>query len=257
MYGFPERWITWLKGCISSPSFSIILNGSPAGFFSRNRGTRPGDLLSPYIFVIVMEFWQIQIDLALASGRIQPVRRDSHNYVTHLLFADDMLVFVKANKGSLRELNKVIDDFSLHTGLLINEIRSKIYFSKGCDNKDEQRDILDFPEGTLPTKYFGMPLSSTYPKPRHFSSLIDKRGQRMEGWSSSTLSFSARAELIRSVIHCTISYWIRSFHFPVSVCNPLEKLCAISCGMGECMPGTGMIFANQRVEEWDWEAWQI
>jgi len=103
------------------------------------------------------------------------------------LFADDMLVFVKANKGSLKESCKVVDDLALHTGLHINTDKSTIYFSKGCANKAELRDILGFREGHLPIKYLGMPLSATYPKPRQFSSLIVKCRQRMEGWSNNTI----------------------------------------------------------------------
>jgi len=47
-------------------------------------------ILSPYIFVLVMEYWSISMDIALASGLISPIRRGPHNYVTHLLFVDDM-----------------------------------------------------------------------------------------------------------------------------------------------------------------------
>jgi len=40
------------------------------------------------------------------------------------------------------------------------------------------------------------------------------------------LSFSGRVELIKSVIHGIISYWIQSFHFPVTIWNEVDRLCA-------------------------------
>ena len=38
--GFEEKWIVWIKWCISTASFSILINGSPAGFFNSSRGLR-------------------------------------------------------------------------------------------------------------------------------------------------------------------------------------------------------------------------
>uniref|UniRef100_A0A2N9FE24 Reverse transcriptase domain-containing protein n=1 Tax=Fagus sylvatica TaxID=28930 RepID=A0A2N9FE24_FAGSY len=66
--GFPIRWRNWIRFCISTVRFSILINGCPSGFFASSRGLRQGDPLSPLLFVVVMEALSRLMDRAVARG---------------------------------------------------------------------------------------------------------------------------------------------------------------------------------------------
>lgn len=222
--GFPYVWIEWIMECISSPTFLVMVNGSSEGFFSSNRGIRQGDPLSPYLFVLVIEFWSIQMDTAVAKGALHPFKRGVPNQISHLLFADDMLVFCRGSKKSLQELDNLFEMLQLNTGLPINKEKSKVFFSKGCKNKGEMASILSCTHGSFPVKYLGPPLLINYVKSKDFGWLIDKVRSKCEGWMTRVLSFAGRVELAKTVLYGSMSYWLQSVKFPKSVITELERI---------------------------------
>ena len=95
--GFEDKWVRWIKWCILTASFSMLINGSPTGFFNSSSGLRQGDPLPPYLFVIGMEVFSILVDEAVDGGFLSRYnianKHDENMRITQLLFADDTLVF--------------------------------------------------------------------------------------------------------------------------------------------------------------------
>jgi hypothetical protein len=69
--GFGGKWCSWIAYCISSVRFSMLVNGSPNGFFSSSHGLRQGDPLSPLLFVFVMEALSRMISAAVSGGLLE------------------------------------------------------------------------------------------------------------------------------------------------------------------------------------------
>ena len=108
---FGQKWINWISWCISTANFSILINGTPSNFFCSTRGLRQGDPLSPYLFLLVMEVLSQLLFKARSGGFIEGFKVGNTNGIGrdlfHLLFADDTLLFCKANSGQLRYLSWV------------------------------------------------------------------------------------------------------------------------------------------------------
>ena len=94
---FGAKWVEWIRWSISTATFFVQISGSPCGFFRSLKGLRQGDPLSPYLFVLVMEVFSILINKAVEGGFFSGYKlRDrggNEVQVSHLLFADDTLVF--------------------------------------------------------------------------------------------------------------------------------------------------------------------
>jgi hypothetical protein len=94
--GFGSKWIEWMKGCISSVRLSVLVNGSPIKEFFMERGLRQGDPLSPFLFNLVVEVLSRLLDKARDRGMIKGNRFGNETiHITHLQFADDMMLFIE------------------------------------------------------------------------------------------------------------------------------------------------------------------
>lgn len=106
-FNFSSAWINLIREMICSSRSSVLINNSPSGFFSSSCGLRQGDPLSPYLFILAEEVLSLHLEQLRSSGKIvliSPVP----NTPCHLLYANDILIFLKAFKPGLRLLKELL-----------------------------------------------------------------------------------------------------------------------------------------------------
>lgn len=103
--GFHAKWTNLVMRCVSSASFSVILNGETKGIINPSRGLRQGGPLSPYLFLLCSQGLSSLILAASRNNLVSGVSiARTVPKVTHLFFADDRLVFLKATLMNLEYL---------------------------------------------------------------------------------------------------------------------------------------------------------
>lgn len=108
----PETFINWIYQCISTATFSVSINGASAGFFNSTRGIRQGDPMSPYLFVLTMEGLSRLLYSRYEYGSIGYHPRTSEVKISHLMFADDVMVFFDGKADSLHGITECLSDFA-------------------------------------------------------------------------------------------------------------------------------------------------
>ena len=72
--GFPKEWIDRVMSYVTTPSFSVRINGKAYGNIIPSRGLRQGDPLSPYLFLLCAEGFTSLLSKAEAEGRLHGVQ---------------------------------------------------------------------------------------------------------------------------------------------------------------------------------------
>ena len=215
---FPSRYIGWIRSCITNPMFSISINGGLVGYFKGARGVRQRDPLSPYLFVIAMNVLSKLLDAAAKHGVFMYHPKCKKISLTHLCFADDLLIFSKGNLSSILGIQNVLNVFYAMSGLQLNCAKSELFSSGvGKGNLDEIQHVTGFKTGSLPVRYLGVPLVTRRLTDKDCRPLVERITSRINHWSAKLLSFAGRLQLVQTVLYTIQNYWCRQFLLPKSV----------------------------------------
>ena len=138
-FGFHEDTVELVISCISSTSASLLFNGNQLESFNPFRGLRQGDPISPYIFVLYMEFLSSLINKKCEEGKWVKVKasRGGPGF-SHSFFANDFLLYAKADWGNYEAIVDVLEEFCELTGQKISKVKSKVFFSPNTPKETKE-----------------------------------------------------------------------------------------------------------------------
>ena len=181
-FGFYDRWVKWVLSMISTPNFSILLNGAPTSMFNATRGLRQGDPLSPFLFIIAAEGLGRYFKKELRERKIQGLRLwGNQTTVTHQKFVDDIMIYCRATLKEVKRIRKILEIFMEAAGMEVNNEKSRTFFFNTVEPiKNHLTMVLGYRKGTLPTKYLGTMLDSSSLKIGNWRNILEKITKRLE-----------------------------------------------------------------------------
>lgn len=218
--GMPPSLRNLIMECVSTVNTNVLWNGRRSESFTPQRGIRQGDPMSPYLFVMCMDKLTHLIEEEVEASRWVPIRAGrSGPQVSHLMFADDLLLFGKATDATMTSVLNALNKFCGMSGQMVSQEKTSLFFSKNVDVVTRRRleRMSGFNTTQAMGKYLGIPLLGRAPKRQDFHYLIEKVNHKLSGWKATHLSFAGRVTLARSVIQAMPTYTMMT--------NPIPKVC--------------------------------
>ncbi|KAJ0075024.1 hypothetical protein Patl1_34399 [Pistacia atlantica] len=222
--GFCSTWINVIMNCLSSVSYLVLINRIPQKSFKPSRGIRQGDPLSPYLFIIGAEALSRLIQDAEDRGYIKgvPMGR-SRMRISHLFYADDCLLFCKANQYEWNRLFKLLDTYEKSSGQRLNKEKTSIFFSKNTkdDVKQQIIQVAGVKFSHPYDRYLGLPTLIGRDRTRDFKHILERVRGKLSNWKMKYLSQAGKETLLKDVIQALPTYSMGVFKIP----KPSYKSC--------------------------------
>ena len=144
---------------------------------------------------------------------------------SHLFFADDLVLFAKADHINCSAIRDVLDDFCSVSSQSISEA-SRVFFSPNVDRDTRESlcDILGFASTPELGKYLGIPIKHGSTSSQDYNFILDGMKQKLAGWKANLLSMVGRAVLIQASTTAIPSYVMQCSHLPVKILEGLDRV---------------------------------
>ncbi|XP_028120068.1 uncharacterized protein LOC114317531 [Camellia sinensis] len=222
-----DCWIELIMNCVINTHSSVLWHDEIVEGIQNGRGIRQGDPLSFYLFVLCMERLSNMINSKVEAGAWKGIKASGNSpALTHLFFADDLILFAEANVSNCHTIMEVLNDFCVMSGQKLSLQKSKIFVSKNVSCSYARS--LSFQCGISLTqdlgRYLGSPLLHSRINKTLFNEILEKLKQRLSGWKARHLSFAGRTTLIQAVTSVIPSYNMQTMELPRKFCDEVDRI---------------------------------
>ncbi|KAK9988680.1 hypothetical protein SO802_028919 [Lithocarpus litseifolius] len=157
---FQDSWVALIMECITTVSYSILVNGESKGMIKPSKGLHQGDLLSPYLFLFCVEGLNALLRQAVVGGDIQGFSLCRNGpKLTHLFFAYNCLIFYKSTLEECAKIQELLAVYEAVSGQMINREKTSLFFSKNTDEQAQEaiKVALNVPAIQHYEKYLELP----------------------------------------------------------------------------------------------------
>ncbi|KAF7804493.1 putative LRR receptor-like serine/threonine-protein kinase [Senna tora] len=226
--GFPAAFFHkhWEK-CVNTVEYTLLLNGQKVGKFKPERGLRQGDPLSPFLFIIASNMLSVMLHNAENKKGIKGIQFNNKGpQITHLMFADDTVLFFKADSESKQKLRNLLQEYCEMAGQKVNRNKSLLVFSPNTPTvlKEEFRDEWGIAFRNDLGKYLGTYVDGRINSRSIFEELLEKIQSRLAGWKSKLISQAGRVTLINSVLQALPIYQMSNIELPKKVVDKIDSI---------------------------------
>jgi hypothetical protein len=145
--------------------------------------------------------------------------------LSHLFFADDVLLFSKASVSQSRVIEGILTRFANSSGLRVNVHKSRAFFS--ATTRRRKIESIVYVTGIQNTnsldKYLGFPMIHGRLCKRDFDFLIDKIQHRLASWKNKFLNKAGRLALVQSVLTSIPTYYMQVTWLPTTICDYMDR----------------------------------
>ena len=147
--------------------------------------------------------------------------------VSHLLFADDLVLFGRVDEGTTFAMRDILVKFGKVSGQKVNEDKSRLIFSPNTslEMRELFEDTLNIHASKDLGSYLGLPLSHKRPTRKDVQFVVDKVRRKLANWKTNFLSRAGRLVLLTSTLNTIPSYYLQTQAFPKATLNDLDTLC--------------------------------
>jgi hypothetical protein len=226
-FGFHTTFVRWIMSCITSVQYKVKVNGVLTSGFKPTRGIRQGDPLSPFLFLFVSEGLSKVLQHAVYLEELKDLRicRRAPG-ISHLLFADDCLLFFEADATQAGVIKAAIGIFEVGSGQLVNQSKCSVLFNEACPEEIQQsvKQILEVEHSSFEEKYLGLPTPDGRMKAERFQPLKERYRKRLTDYAEKYMSMAAKETLIKAVAQALSIYVMGVFQLSASFHDDYMKM---------------------------------